>query len=129
MKKKKGRKEKKKKKKKITYKKRYGAEKREKLGKKNTSFFAKMLTILDLEKNREKIEPSRLSMRTARPKRSPLVMPEPAAFRTAPLPLPPLTARAEGKKKNREGPRKKKFPPVGVPPEGDEPTGHEDESQ
>ena len=50
-------KKKKKKKKKSTYRKRYGAEKREKLGGKNTSFFAMILTTLDLEKFGEKIWP------------------------------------------------------------------------
>ena len=47
--------------------------------------------------------------------------------------LTPTTSRArkEGRKR-REREEKSflfPFPPVGVPPEGDEPTGHEDESQ
>ena len=41
-------------------------------------------------------------------------------------------ARKEGRKKRERKEEKSfffPFPPVGVPPEGDEPTGHEDESQ
>ena len=97
-------------------------------GKKNTSFFAMILTILDLEKNLAK-KFDRIALACARPGQN-------GSARDAQTRgvsdgpshlLSRARARKEGKKR-REGPSFPS-PPVGVPPEGDEPTGHEDESQ
>ena len=97
------------------------------MGKKITSFFAIILSpgLREiLRKNLAKLAYARSDFGSARD----------APTRGISIGPPrPATPRARGGEEARGTEKKKRFffpfPPVGVPPEGDEPTGHKDESQ
>ena len=97
------------------------------MGKKITSFFAIILSpgLREiLRKNLAKLAYARSDFGSARD----------APTRGISIGPPrPATPRARRVRSERDRGEKKEvffpFPPVGVPPEGDEPTGHEDESQ